>query len=353
MGASKINKFLTIEEHDFLNAPERHETTYTNWGKERRRCMIVVDIHARPLASLAVAAFYGSRVYEFMSIKHPGDLLHYLWVTLIKLDDELLKSLKASLNYKYRHEIDMNKPLTGVPFIYFDEKFFWQGDDTSPSDAAWREHIDQESWYQKLTSLYQLICKLQIRLRGIDDFLLQHEIRLIDETKHRRDFFSTVKRACVLNAADLSPQAKFADFYKTIEKIISQDEVHSVSCPFGGLSIWRVLVEEQVRRSQRLNLPPQEALHLYGPDNSLDKLPEDWGGEVRIPYEGMFDADVVFLPSWRVFHIENAGAEGSLAEALHMKHCRYLFVPRERALGKLECATSEKIGDWVLYSQKQ
>ena len=29
MEASKINKFLTNEEHDFLNLPERHETIYS------------------------------------------------------------------------------------------------------------------------------------------------------------------------------------------------------------------------------------------------------------------------------------------------------------------------------------
>ena len=78
----------------------------------------------------------------------------------------------------------------------------------------------------------------------------------------------------------------------------------------------------------------------------------DWGGEVRIPYESMFDGDVVFLPGWRVFHIENAKTDGSLAKALHMKNCRYLFVHKTRELGELACATREKVGDWVLYRQK-
>jgi hypothetical protein len=178
----------------------------------------------------------------------------------------------------------MKQPLTGLPFIYFDEKFFWQGDDTYLSDAAWREHIDSESWYQKLSSLYQLVCKLQQRLRGVDDLLLQHELRLIDEKKHRRDFFSTVKRSCTLKSPDFSVHANFAEFYKVVAQIIAQDDVNSVSYPFGGIAIWRILVTEQVARSQRLNLPLQEALHLYGPDDGLDNLPEDWGGEVRIPY---------------------------------------------------------------------
>lgn len=344
---------LNEADRDCLVAPERHETSYMFSYKDPRTCKIVVDIDARPLLSLVEAAFYGNRVYEFMTIQRPGDLLHYLWVTFVELDEELLKSLKASVDYKYPYQFDMKKPLNGLPFIYFDEKFFWQGDDTGLSDAAWRDHIDQESWYQKLSRLYQLVCKLQLRLREVDDFLLKNELRLIDEKKHRRDFFNNVKRSCILDTADLSPQAQFADFYKALGSLITQDDVHSVSCPFSGFQIWRVLVKEQVQRSQRLNLPLQDALHLYGPDSGLDKLPEDWGGEVRIPYEGMFDADVVFLPGWRVFHTEKAGTGGSLARALKMKHCRYVFVPKIREIGELACATREEIDGWVLYRQKQ
>ena len=117
----------------------------------------MVDIDARPLVSLVEMAFYGSRVYELMSIQRPGDLLHYLWVTFVELDDALMKSLKESVDYKHPYEFDIKEAWTGLPFIYFDEKFFLQGDDTYPSDFAWRQHIDNDSWYQKLSSLYQLV----------------------------------------------------------------------------------------------------------------------------------------------------------------------------------------------------
>ncbi|MEI2635817.1 MAG: Sir2 family NAD-dependent protein deacetylase [Methylotenera sp.] len=346
-----MTNFLTADERAFLIDPERHETSYVAW-RNKHSSKIVVDIDARPLVSLVEAALYGSRVYELMSIHRPGDILHYLWVSFVELDDALMKSLKESVDYKHRYEFDIKEAWAGLPFIYFDEKFFLQGDDTEPSDFAWRKHIDNESWYQKLSSLYQLVCNLQQRLRGLDDFLLQNEVRLIDDKKHRRDFFSTVKRSCTLDCTDFSVDAKSAEFFKVVAQLIAQEDVRSVSCPFGGLNIWRILVTEQVTRSQRLNLPLQEALHLYGPDSGLKRLPEDWGGEVRIPYESMFDGDVVFLPGWRVFHNEYAGADGSLAKTLNMKDCRYLFVPKSRGLGELGCATREEIGEWVLYSQK-
>ena len=346
-----MHHFLPTEERDFLTAPERHETSYAAW-RNTHKCKIVVDIDARPLVSLVEMAFYGSRVYELMSIQRPGDLLHYLWVTFVELDDALMKSLKESVDYKHPYEFDIKEAWTGLPFIYFDEKFFLQGDDTYPPDFAWRRHIDNDSWYQKLSSLYQLVCKLQQRLRGLDDFLLQNEVCLIDDKKHRRDFFSIVKRSCTLDCTDFSVDAKSAEFLKVVAQLIAQEDVRSVSCPFGGLNIWRILVTEQVTRSQRLNLPLQEALHLYGPDSGLKRLPEDWGGEVRIPYESMFDGDVVFLTGWRVFHNEHGTADGSLAKTLNMKDCRYLFVPKSRGLGELGCATREEIGEWVLYRQK-
>lgn len=345
-----MRNILTTEESDFLVAPERHETSYMFSYKDPRKCKIVVDIDARPLVSLVEMAFYGCRVYELMSIYRPGDLLHYLWVTFVELDDALLKSLKESVDYKHRYEFDIKKPLTGLPFIYFDERFFLQGDETELPDAVWRDHIDNESWDQKLASLFQLVCRLQQRLRGVDNLLLHNEIWLVDEKKHRRDFFSTVERNCTLDFTDFSVDAKSLVFHQAVAQLIAQDDVRSVSCPFGGVNIWRILVKEQVRRSQKLGLPLQEAFSLYGPDEGLDDLPEDWGGEVRIPYESMFDGDVIFLPNWRVFHIEHSGVNGSLAKTLSMEYCRYLFVPKARDFGELRCASREELGNWVLYS---
>lgn len=350
-----MTNFLTADERAFLTEPERHETSYMFSYKDPRICKILVDIDARPLVSLVDAAFYGNRVYELMSINRPGDLLHYLWVMFIELDDELIKSIKESVGYKYPYRFDIKKPLTGLPFIYFDEKFFWQGDDSKLSDAAWRDHIDSESWYQKLSSLYQFVCTLQNRLRTVDDFLLQNEVRLIDEKKHRLDFLSSIKRNCNLEPQNFVSSDKYTDFYNMVAQIAAQSDVNSVSCPFNCFAIWRILVEEQVKRSQKQVLPPQDAFKLSGPDSGFgdDKLAENWGGYVHIPYEGMCDGDIIFLPNWRVFHAEKADADGSLAKAMRMELCRYLFVPKECVLGELGCATREEFGDWVLYRDKK
>lgn len=90
-------------------------------------------------------------------------------------------------------------------------------------------------------------------------------------------FFATVKCYCNLESLDLSVDAKSAELYKAMADIIAQSDVHSVSCPFGGLNIWRILVEEQIKRSQKFGLSPQEAFLLYGPYSGLNNTPEDYG----------------------------------------------------------------------------
>lgn len=353
MSGLKLKEFLTSEELDFLTQATHHDTGgYDNWRKEPRNRPFVVDIDARPLAALINTAAFGVRVYEFMAIKRPGDLLHYLWVTIVDLDDEVYQSVKDSVAYRNPYAFDKNAPLSGLSFVEFDQCFIWQGDDTNLEDACWRRHVEQQYWRDKLSDLFSLVLTLQQRLRGMDDFLLQNEIGLIDDKKHRQDFFATVQRKCILDSHNLSINTDSSDFYKVLAAMIAQDDVHSVSCPFGGLTIWRILVTEQIKRAQRLGLPPDEAFTLYGPDTGLNDLPENWGGYVHIPYEGMCDGDIVFLPSWRVFHPEKAGIDGSLAQTMRMQGCRYLFVPKSRELGDLPCATREEIGDWVLYRQK-
>jgi hypothetical protein len=354
-------ELLTTVERTMLSEAERHDTGgFDNWRKEPRQRPFVVDIDARPLMVLIDSAAHGVRLYELMSIRRPGDVLHYLWVTFVDMDEDVVESIKEGIDHRHPYEFDNKTPLTGVPFVYFDECFIRQGDDTYPEAATWRHHIDRPEWRLKLTDWFGLICKIQTRLHNTDDYLLQNEMRLVRETRHRLDFTEGVERRAQLVAPDFSQSQQNGDFYGKLRTLISQDDVHSVSCPFGGLAVWRILVEEQVRRAQSSGLPLQEAFNLAGPDHGLGNavVPEDWGGEVHIPYEGMCIADLTFLPGWRKFTPEFADIDGSLTAALNsgfadQDTCRYLFVPRERDFGELGCAIRDVIDDhWVLYRSK-
>ena len=57
------------------------------------------------------------------------------------------------------------------------------------------------------------------------------------------------------------------------------------------------------------------------------------------------------MPNWRVFHAEEASTSTSLARLIRMRKCRYLFVPPDRDLGEIACATKAVADGWVLYQE--
>lgn len=138
---------------------------------------------------------------------------------------------------------------------------------------------------------------------------------------------------------------------QTIIELAQRDDVRSVSCPFEDFSLWRSLVAIQVQRAKLMGLPPQQALRLSGPDSGLPGIePEDWGGDIHIPYEGAAPGDLFILPDWWNFFAENAQANGSLTSACGSRPCHLVLTAVD--YGELSCAHRKVIGDWVLYEAK-
>lgn len=126
-----------------------------------------------------------------------------------------------------------------------------------------------------------------------------------------------------------------------IANLIKRDTVQSVSFPFNNTKVWRILVEEQLRRANATGLPNQTAFPLSGPDNGLACDPTVWGGNVHIPYEGCCMGDLFVLPEWRNPYRETHSA--TLSTSYH-----YLLAQRD--FGELKCAIRQVIGDgWFLY----
>jgi hypothetical protein len=143
-----------------------------------------------------------------------------------------------------------------------------------------------------------------------------------------------------LYAYDASPEV-----FRTIRALIKLDHVESVSCPFDDVDLWRDLIAEQVRRAARLNVAPQNAFTLCGPDSGLEIDAVALGGEVHIPYEGVVPADLFVIPHWRVVSVRQDPDEGPNAALL--KQCRYVLIQRD--LGELANAWRTVVGNWWLY----
>jgi len=136
--------------------------------------------------------------------------------------------------------------------------------------------------------------------------------------------------------------------FVAILDLIRRDDVCSVSCPFTDHALWRILVQEQVRRAKVTGLLLQRAFGLCGPDSGLAGInAEDWGGDVHIPYEGACGADLFILPEWHRFFVEKVRDGGKLRWAVH-KSCHHILLCGD--YGELACAMRTAIGDWTLYT---
>ena len=340
---------LTTDERKQLVEAERADIgRYRAWGPGGKDCNFIVELDARPLAVLIDEASLGERVYEFMSIARPGDIINYLYLTFIDIDEELVSYVYKAIQRPTQNS-GVPETFAGMPFTLFDGCFYLQGDDTRPFAAQWIVHREQSYWNLKLDNLLLLVKKIQGRLQQTHDSLVQHEIHLMGMKKHRRDYWAKTYRTPSLEAnprQSTTPQPLF----DLISELIKGDKVSSVSCPLTDYALWRVLVAEQVKRSQATGLPPQEAFCLGGPDSGLDFKAADWGGEIHIPYEGALDGDLFIKPAWHNFDLEAARKSGRLSAGFFGRKCHYLLTKED--YGDLECASRIVVGAWVLYESK-
>jgi hypothetical protein len=152
----------------------------------------------------------------------------------------------------------------------------------------------------------------------------------------------------------------------------AREDVHSVSCQFGGERLWRGLLAEQLRRVRRSGLAPRDAFFLCGPDAGIlgiakdypgrqdgdsaraydgSTLEEQLGGDIHIPLEGVCGADLFVYPHWRKVYPEAWAMDGAeLDWATSNQSCNHLLI--ERDLGETALATrvGPIAGTWWLYS---
>jgi hypothetical protein len=260
--------------------------------------------------------------------------------------------MTGSTDRFYSHFPNRIPPQDELGIVDLDRYFVGYGDDTPPFVVQWRQHRSGRFWPEKLDALFQLTKKLQDRVRGRTDFLLQQELHLIESHRHLRDYEASIERQNTASQ-QVQKRAELPDaLYEAIARLAKLDTVQSISCPLPDFALWRLLVGEQVRRAQKLGVAPQSAFTLCGPDSGLPVTicAEDWGGAIHIPYEGACEGDLFVLPEWRVFHPERAQQGGSLAGGLGVRDCHYLLTPKD--FGELESATRTVVGDWVLYESR-
>lgn len=367
----RAHQLLPADATEHLAKPKVFRVGYLRQPMGART--FVTEVDARPLAKLLADAAKGQRVYELLSIQRPGDILHYLWVTV----PDRSSALAGHVIYQHKANpenlfADQIGEVCEMRFVEFDRCFPLLGDDTAADADLWRTYVNTQEWRQYPAELLGLVKLAQMALRHWDDYLVQREIDRMGRGQHHLDFLAQVPRFCRIEPLEpikptmsqVTAEAPIPpELFELIVRLARQPDVQSVSCPFQDYWLWRELVAEQVRRSIALAVEPQVALRLNGPDSGIPFVSNywlrpdlEWGGEVHIPYEGTCGGDLFIHPSWFGFMHNAARIAPTLSQAVFgspgavgFKTCKYLLT-RAKKLGEIACATRMEVGDWILYT---
>jgi hypothetical protein len=148
-------------------------------------------------------------------------------------------------------------------------------------------------------------------------------------------------------------------FLNAVRDLIRDSSIRSVSCPVEpDARLWRILVDEQLRRVEQTGLPAEDAFFLAGPDQRCDidesrnewfEEIKSWHGLVHVPYEGACGGDLFFVPEYWNSAFDKAMKDGAkLRWAVH-RPCNHVLVKAD--YGELPCAMRAIVGEgWVLYT---
>lgn len=335
---------LTEEERDYLTIRYNVDIGQFYLDRPTKLCDFIIDLDFTPLAVLIDTANYGNRVYELMSIKRPGDLIFYIYVYFINIEDKVLQHLNRYATF------NAFTCAEGLSLYECDQRFNGYNDESESFEKIWCHHRKKNYWNALLEKLLTLVKAVQFRIRDIDDdYLIQHEINLLDKFKHRLDYVATIPRPISFSTGIKNSEDQ--NIIELIAELIKSDKVNSVSCPLKDFVLWRLLVEEQIRRSKNSSKQLQQAFYLSTDDIGFRNIEfENWGGYVHIPYEGCTGGDLFIYPSWRRLNTLHEGKHVTFKSVTTGKPCHYLLL--ENDYGEIEGANRTIFGKWVLYESK-
>ena len=170
------------------------------WTYQDGQQPFLVEMDAVPLSVLASEAALGCRIYEFLSIRRPGDILPYLRIRLIDVPDNVRTAFLAFGQTSYRtHRLCGDDYL---PLSQFDTLFHPASEETSPDAECWLTFRNRFLWRDLQRSLLSAVREQQGQLRQSHDPLIQGEITRLDSTMHHRDFQQNIAPSMSCRASD-------------------------------------------------------------------------------------------------------------------------------------------------------
>jgi hypothetical protein len=317
----------------------------------RKHRTIKMSVSFSQLALLIDSASVGCRVYELMAIQRPGDLLNYLVVSWVELNPMIEKEIRKGnmddFTIRYQPEV----PLPKLPFPKVDKCFSWRGGDTKDWDKTWCSVRDSGYWRNMISELFPIVQEAQRQLKESQDGLVQRELKMISTFCHPEMFSAEVQRWVSAESLPPGDQVMPACLYKYLCELVARPDTRSVACAFRDYQLWRMLINEQLKRAEAAGIPPGEALVLSCGDMGIPWLPSDFlGADVNVPEMGFSSGDIFVVPGAMRFSVEAANEAGNLSGGIGGRYCRYVVTDRD--YGELPYAPRKGFEGWFVYEDE-
>ncbi|WP_374355845.1 hypothetical protein [Chitinimonas sp.] len=327
---------------------------------DKQRHAFSVQLNLDALVVLAMDCGRARRIYEFMSICRPGDLLAYAYVSWGQSAPKVVKDITKRIaervqEGRWRIPADVNV----LRYVDFDGLFFDQGDDTAELDALWLRAIathpksdSKPVWADYLVAALDRVREVQRQIQESDDPLIQRQLALIKQSRHWRDYRPSLPRSADLGQVPYQQGIPLA-LAARIAQLVEDWGLESVSTSGGGIDYWNMLCRMQLSAADRTGLPPAEALSLFACDRGVPIVAADWGGDIHVSWEGMCISELTVLPPWWNVNQALWETEAPIAPALWrpLSLCVILVSPAD--LGERRDMVCERYPGWWLYRPEQ
>lgn len=303
-----------------------------------------VDVLTYALDDLINLADDALGIYELSSIRRVGDIWKYLWLRPVELPSKIKERYQCARekevnNKYYRHPW----PEDQIPFLTFDEWFFWNWD-LEAEDEAWLNMRHGDLIKQTLESCYLHIQQAQKNLKASNDILIKSELAAFISGNHKYDFTPDIPFNRSRNDVDSFSRRRLGEnYYLKLAEIIRNPSIKSVAYRDGNdFQTLRICCNEQLRRVHELAASIDDFKICAIGNMKVDA--EAWGAKVIYYEEGLGNGDL-FIQQEKDY----GTPVKQLIESGRRSSTSYIFCIKDE--GEIQRFDREINKDWVIYSR--
>lgn len=283
-------------------------------------------------------------IYELFSMRRVGDVWKYFWLRPVELPPRLQERYQrareeAIISYERTHPW----PSDQIPFLTFDDWFFWHYD-IDQEDSAWLYLRNSDELKAFVETCYAQIQQAQIAMRSSKDVLIQNAIKLLDAGKHKYDYVPNIPFNRARNDVEIHSRHSHhhsENYYSKLIEILAMPEINSVAYRDGNdFQTIRLCCSEQVRRMHEYGISADDYKISAVGNMKVDVA--SWGAKVLFYDEGLGDGDL-FIQQEKDYGTPIK----QLIEVYRRRDPAYIICTKDE--GEIKGYQREIGNDWVLY----